>query len=73
MSDVAQAVDAKCAFKFDSWHEVEGGSLGGSNASLRALLESEEEDDRKAARQETLALILEYRTCASGQKLPPEP
>jgi hypothetical protein len=41
MPDVAKGIPAKCADKFDVWHEVKIGSYGGMNDGLRALLDGE--------------------------------
>jgi hypothetical protein len=68
MPDVAKGILAKCADKFDVWHEVKTGSYGGMNDGLRALLDGEAEDDRKAAEREAAALVLDYQTCATGEK-----
>ena len=65
---MAQGIFAKCFYKFDFWHRMKAASFGGMNDSLRSELGSEADDDRKAAEREAIALVLDYRTCAAGEK-----
>ncbi len=70
VDSVTKGIMATCAVQLEMYQAAKNPLMDHDNESVRDVDRLEREEDQKNKTQETLANVLKYRTCSTGQMVP---